>query len=55
MKSINPKLGLILAGRGAKGAYQVGALKYLSELGIVPQIITGTSIGALNGLEDLPL
>ncbi len=49
MKSINPKFGLVLAGGGAKGAYQVGALKYLSELGIVPQIIAGTSIGALNG------
>ncbi|WP_009631568.1 patatin-like phospholipase family protein [Synechocystis sp. PCC 7509] len=49
MKSIKPKIGLVLAGGGAKGAYQVGALKYLSELGIVPQIIAGTSIGALNG------
>jgi len=49
MKSINPKFGLVLTGGGAKGAYQVGALKYLAELGIVPQIIAGTSIGALNG------
>ncbi|WP_052672543.1 patatin-like phospholipase family protein [Aliterella atlantica] len=49
MKSINPKFGLVLAGGGAKGAYQAGALKYLAELGIVPQIIAGTSIGALNG------
>ncbi len=49
MKSINPKLRIVLAGGGAKGAYQVGALKYIAELGIVPQIIAGTSIGALNG------
>jgi NTE family protein len=43
------KIGLVLAGGGAKGAYQVGALKYLSELGFDPTIIAGTSIGALNG------
>ena len=49
MKFINPKFGLVLAGGGAKGAYQVGALKYIAELGIVPQIIADTSIGALNG------
>lgn len=49
MKSVNPKFGLVLAGGGAKGAYQAGALKYLAELGLVPQIIAGTSIGALNG------
>ncbi|MGF1478086.1 MAG: patatin-like phospholipase family protein [Cyanophyceae cyanobacterium] len=44
-----PHFGLVLAGGGAKGAYQVGALTYLAELGIQPQIIAGTSIGALNG------
>ena len=49
MKSINPKFGLVFAGRGTKGAYQVGTLKYIAELEIVPQIIAGTSIGALNG------
>ncbi|MEH2170382.1 MAG: patatin-like phospholipase family protein [Nostoc sp.] len=46
----NPKIGLVLAGGGAKGAYQVGVLKYLSEeLNFVPDMIAGTSIGALNG------
>jgi NTE family protein len=46
----NPKFGLVLAGGGAKGAYQVGVLKYLSEeLQFVPDMIAGTSIGALNG------
>jgi NTE family protein len=42
-------VGLVLAGGGAKGAYQVGALKYLDEIGLNPHIIAGTSIGALNG------
>ena len=49
MKPANPQIGLVLTGGGAKGAYQAGALTYLTELGLVPQIIAGTSIGALNG------
>ncbi|RCJ18470.1 patatin [Nostoc minutum NIES-26] len=49
MKPANPQLGLVLTGGGAKGAYQVGALQYIAELGLEPQIIAGTSIGALNG------
>ena len=46
---MNPKIGLVLAGGGAKGAYQAGAIKYLAEINFVPHIIAGTSIGALNG------
>ncbi|MBE9196053.1 patatin-like phospholipase family protein [Synechocystis sp. LEGE 06083] len=46
---MKPVIGLVLAGGGAKGAYQVGALTYLAELGLQPHIIAGTSIGALNG------
>jgi NTE family protein len=49
MKTANPTFGLVLTGGGAKGAYQAGALKYIAELGLVPHIIAGTSIGALNG------
>lgn len=49
VKSANPRFGLVLTGGGAKGAYQAGAIKYLAELGLEPQIIAGTSIGALNG------
>ncbi|MFQ4142412.1 patatin-like phospholipase family protein [Chlorogloeopsis sp. ULAP02] len=49
MKSANPQLGLVLTGGGAKGAYQAGALQYIAEIGLEPQIIAGTSIGALNG------
>lgn len=43
------KLGLVLEGGGVKGAYQVGALKALNELGVCFNGIAGTSIGALNG------
>ncbi|MGK7899780.1 MAG: patatin-like phospholipase family protein [Xenococcus sp. (in: cyanobacteria)] len=44
-----PQIGLVLTGGGAKGAYQAGALQYIAEIGLKPQIIAGTSIGALNG------
>lgn len=41
--------GLVLAGGGAKGAYQIGAWKALSEIGITFNSIVGTSIGSING------
>lgn len=40
---------LVLAGGGAKGSYQIGVWKALEELGWKPDIVTGTSIGSLNG------
>ncbi len=44
-----PKKALVLAGGGARGSYQVGVWRALTELGWHPQIITGTSVGSLNG------
>ena len=41
--------GLVLAGGGTKGAYEVGAWKALKELNINITAIVGTSIGAING------
>lgn len=43
------KRALVLAGGGSKGAYEAGFIKALNELGITFDIVTGTSIGALNG------
>lgn len=43
------KLGLVLEGGGARGAYQIGALRALFEAGYMFDGITGTSIGAING------
>jgi NTE family protein len=44
------KLGLVLAGGGAKGAYQVGVMKALCLVdNISIKAIAGASIGALNG------
>ena len=46
------KLGLVLQGGGARGAYQVGALKAIGEIWGQRQspfqIISGTSVGAIN-------
>ena len=41
--------GLVLAGGGARGSYQVGAYQALQEIGWRPDVITGTSVGCLNG------
>lgn len=44
------KLGLVLSGGGAKGAYEIGVVIALKRLGKKFDIVTGTSIGALNGI-----
>lgn len=43
------KLGLCLTGGGAKGAFQAGVVYGLYERGFKFDVITGTSIGAING------
>ncbi len=41
---------IVLSGGGARGAFQVGVLRQLMvEQGIVPKVISGVSIGAVNG------
>jgi len=44
------KLGLCLSGGGARGAYQIGVVKALEELGYYQHVyaFSGTSIGAVN-------
>ena len=44
------KRAIVLSGGGAKGAYQVGVWRALRKLGIKYSIVTGTSVGALNGV-----
>jgi NTE family protein len=39
----------VLGGGGLLGAHQVGMLRALSEAGIRPDLLVGTSIGAING------
>ena len=43
------KRALVMSGGGGKGAYQFGVWKALRKLNIDFDIVTGTSIGALNG------
>ena len=50
-KVFEKKIGLVLPGGGARGAYQVGVLKAISH--IIPdsspfKVISGTSAGAIN-------
>ncbi|MGM9972379.1 MAG: patatin-like phospholipase family protein [Anaeroplasmataceae bacterium] len=42
------KKGLVFCGGGAKGSYECGVWKYLNEKNMKFDIVTGTSIGALN-------
>lgn len=44
-----PKLALVLGGGGSKGALQVGLYQAMRELGLRPDLIVGTSVGAING------
>ena len=53
MESFDHKLGLVLPGGGARGAYQVGVLKAISNIqGSIEKspfdVISGTSAGAIN-------
>src|ERR1051325_2939657 len=42
-------LGLVLAGGGAKGFAHIGVLRTLDSLGVRPDLVVGTSIGAIVG------
>ncbi|MCB0042803.1 MAG: patatin-like phospholipase family protein, partial [Caldilinea sp.] len=39
---------VVLSGGGSLGAMQVGALRAMIERAIVPHIVVGCSVGALN-------
>jgi NTE family protein len=41
-------MAFVLGGGGARGAFQVGALKALLEAGYQPDLMVGTSVGAIN-------
>jgi NTE family protein len=44
-----PKIGLVLSGGGSRGISHIGVIKVLDSLGIVPDLIVGTSIGGVVG------
>ena len=43
-------IGLVFAGGGGKGSYEIGVWKYLHEIGLDQYVraVSGTSVGALN-------
>ncbi len=41
-------IAFVLSGGGSKGALEVGALRALFEAGVQPDMLVGTSVGALN-------
>lgn len=43
------RVGLVLSGGGARGAYHVGVIKCLADMNISIDVVAGASIGALNG------
>jgi NTE family protein len=43
------RIGLVLSGGGSRGAYHIGVIKYLAERNIQVDVVSGASIGALNG------
>ena len=43
------KIGLALGGGGARGAAHIGVVQVLHNKGVVPDVIGGTSAGALIG------
>lgn len=49
MQATHPMRALVLAGGGAKGSYQIGVWQALQEMHWTPAIITGASVGTLNG------
>ncbi len=44
-----PRVAFALGGGGHQGAYEVGMLRALIEGGVIPDLVVGTSVGALNG------
>ena len=53
-----PRIGLVLGGGAVRGAAHIGALQALADIGFVPDLVCGTSIGALIGAAyaaDVPM
>jgi NTE family protein len=48
-RAVRPRTAFVLSGGGNQGVAQVGMLRGLAERGIFPDVVIGTSAGALNG------
>ena len=47
------RVALVLSGGGALGAYEIGVLRVLETLRLVPSLIVGVSVGAINAVSWL--
>ncbi|MEQ1833216.1 MAG: patatin-like phospholipase family protein, partial [Candidatus Eisenbacteria bacterium] len=47
------RIALVLSGGGALGAYEVGVLKVVERIRLVPSLVSGVSIGAINAVAWL--
>lgn len=48
-RSAEQQMALVLAGGGSFGAVQAGMLRALVAYGVVPDLVVGSSVGAING------
>ncbi len=49
---VGGKFGVALGGGGTRGVFHVGVLRALEEEGITPDVLAGTSAGAMFGISD---
>lgn len=49
--SSDASTALVLSGGGARGDFQIGAIRYIYEIGKIPSILCGTSVGAINAIK----
>ena len=49
LSNYRPKVALVLSGGGARGAAHIGAIRFIEEMRIPIDIVTGTSMGAIIG------
>lgn len=49
MTKNHEKTALVLSGGGSRGAYEAGVWQALTELGVEIDIVTGASVGSING------
>ena len=47
--AVSTRTAFVLGGGGVLGANEVGMLRALLEAGVTPELVVGTSVGALNG------
>lgn len=45
---MKPRLGVVLGGGATLGAFEVGVISVIARRGIVPDLLVGTSVGAIN-------